>query len=189
MTGVILFRAQPFHNGHLHMVKTAIKDCISNLNSDLHIFIGSADKYGTPRNPLPIELREDLVRETLRRTLPASEFAKVHIHRLNDLTDEADNSLDWGKYLYKKITERTHDEAIQFYYTDTPQIMLSWFEGSDLLQEVVSFKFLDRYKDISATKVRKAILDNYAQMLTLIPSYVYENKDKIKKYLEEAYNK
>ena len=27
MTGVILFRAQPFHMGHLNMVQKAVEDC------------------------------------------------------------------------------------------------------------------------------------------------------------------
>ena len=59
MTGVILFRAQPFHNGHMYMVQKAYNDC-RKTNCDLYIFIGSADKYGTKRNPLPIELREHI---------------------------------------------------------------------------------------------------------------------------------
>lgn len=34
MTGVILFRAQPFHLGHLHMVNKAYEDCVAN-NCDI----------------------------------------------------------------------------------------------------------------------------------------------------------
>ena len=30
MTGVILFRAQPFHNGHMNMIKKALEDIISS---------------------------------------------------------------------------------------------------------------------------------------------------------------
>ena len=189
MTGVILFRAQPFHNGHLHMVKTAFEDCIRNFDSDLHIFIGSADKCGTPRNPLPIDLREDLVKGAIEDTFSPKDQKRIHVHRLNDLTDEADNSLDWGNYLYKKIVEKTKDKSIMFYYTDNPQIMLSWFEGNELLQSLVSFKFLERHQGISATKVRKAILEEHYTLPWLLPEYAWPKFQEIKKYLEEAYNK
>ena len=46
MVGVILFRAQPFHNGHLYMIKKAYEDCRQN-QSDLYVFVGSADKSDT----------------------------------------------------------------------------------------------------------------------------------------------
>lgn len=64
MTGVILFRAQPFHNGHLNMIKKAVEDTLSN-NGDLYIFVGSADKSGTLRNPLPIDFRLMLIQGSL----------------------------------------------------------------------------------------------------------------------------
>ena len=48
MVGVILFRAQPFHRGHLNMVQKAYDDCVAN-HCDLYIFVGSADKSGTRR--------------------------------------------------------------------------------------------------------------------------------------------
>ena len=64
MTGVILFRAQPFHNGHLNMIQKAFQDC-QKTNSDLYIFVGSADKSGTKRNPLPIEYRLMLIEGAL----------------------------------------------------------------------------------------------------------------------------
>lgn len=43
MTGVILFRAQPFHKGHLNMVQKAFEDSRTN-GAELYIFVGSADK-------------------------------------------------------------------------------------------------------------------------------------------------
>ena len=60
MTGVILFRAQPFHNGHLAQIYKAYAD-MRDINSDLYIIVGSADKYGTKRNPFPIGVRLDLI--------------------------------------------------------------------------------------------------------------------------------
>ena len=48
MVGVILFRAQPFHKGHLANIRKALHDAIIN-DTTVHIFIGSADKEYTKR--------------------------------------------------------------------------------------------------------------------------------------------
>ena len=91
MTGVILFRAQPFHNGHLNMVKKAYQDCLST-KSQLYIFVGSADKSGTERNPLPIDFRLMLIEGALHEEFAASDLQNIHIVPISDLTDETDNS-------------------------------------------------------------------------------------------------
>ena len=64
MVGCILFRGQPFHNGHMNMIKKAYEDC-QKCGCDLYIFVGSADKVGTVRNPLPIEFRTMLIEGAL----------------------------------------------------------------------------------------------------------------------------
>lgn len=88
--GVILFRAQPFHNGHLEMVKKAYEE-----NDKVYIFVGSADKSGTKRNPLPIDFRVELIRHSLQECgcgYQGLNCNAIHIVPLNDLTDESDNS-------------------------------------------------------------------------------------------------
>ena len=131
MTGVILFRAQPFHNGHLSMIKKAVNDC-KKTNSDLHIFIGSADKSGTKRNPFPIDLRYLMVRNSVKEAFTEEEFAHIHIHTLKDLTDETDNSHNWGRYLFIKMLKETQDPDMTIYYSDNPAIMLGWFDDDTL---------------------------------------------------------
>ena len=52
--GVILARLQPIHNGHLTLIRKASQE-----NDEVHVFIGSADKFNE-RNPIPINMRHDL---------------------------------------------------------------------------------------------------------------------------------
>ena len=182
MTGVILFRAQPFHNGHLNMVTKAYQDC-SKYNGDLYIFVGSADKSGTKRNPLPIDYRIMLIEGALREEYNMQDLAHIHVIPLDDMTDEADNSHEWGRYLFMKMLYYTKDPDMTIYYSDKPEIMLSWFDAQD--RWCLRFKFLDRYEGISATLVRKLILDE-APMDKFVPDFVKVHIDEIRKYLEEA---
>lgn len=185
MVGVILFRAQPFHNGHLNMVQKAVSDCQKN-NCDLYIFVGSADKVGTPRNPLPIDFRLMLIEGALHEAFSTEELKHIHIFPLNDLTDEADNSYNWGRYLFMRMLHKTHDPDMTIYYSDKPEIMLSWFDAED--RWALRFKFLDRYEGISATKVRNLMCDDFTtdEILEVIPNFVYMHLDEIIKYLEGA---
>ena len=154
MTGVILFRAQPFHEGHMNMIVKAYEDC-RKTNSELYIFVGSADKSGTKRNPLPIDFRLMLINGALHEYYSAQNLQHIHVIPLEDMSDESDNSYHWGRYLYMKMLNHTKDPDMTIYYSDNPQIMLSWFDAED--RWCLRFKFLDRYENISATLVRKTI--------------------------------
>lgn len=184
MTGVILFRAQPFHMGHLNMIKKAVEDCTKTL-SELYIFVGSADKSGTKRNPLPIDFRLMLIEGALHEEFSSFELQRVHIVPLNDLTDETDNSHNWGRYLFMKMFKHTKDPDMTIYYSDRPEIMLNWFDADD--RWCLRFKFLDRYKGISATLVRKMIEEKESFILEkLLPPFVYIHLNDIIKYMEGA---
>ena len=184
MTGVILFRAQPFHNGHLHMIKKACQD-MYQINGAVYILVGSADKVGTKRNPIPIDLRIKMIDESLKETLTEAEYNCVFIYPLADLDDEANNTHSWGSYLYKAMCEVSADEDFIIYYSDNPSIMLSWF--NDGIREHIAFKFLPRYDNISATYVRECIeKDLQATLATIVPDPVYRRRELLKKYIEEG---
>ena len=183
MTGVILFRAQPFHNGHLYIVRKALQTT-EELGTDLYIFVGSADKVLTKRNPLPITLRLDLINISLNECLTSGERKRVHIVPLDDLSDEANNTWEWGSYLYHKIIEETKDEELLFFYSDKPTIMLSWF-GPEIIEHLC-FKFIYREDGLNATAVREMFLKGKYWVEDFVPPYVYENRNLIQKYLQEA---
>lgn len=186
MTGVILFRAQPFHKGHLNMVQKAYEDCKTN-NCDLYIFVGSANKQGTKRNPLPIDFRLMLIEGTLHENFEATDLAHIHIYPLDDMTDEADNTHAWGRFLYLKMLSKTRDCDMTIYYADDPRIMLGWFAQDE--RWCLRFKFLDRFENISATAVR-ALLETpgvpAAALQAVLPDYVLIYLYEIRQYLEAA---
>lgn len=186
MTGVILFRAQPFHKGHLNMVQKAFEDSRAN-GAELYIFVGSADKSGTVRNPIPIDFRLMLIEGAIHEVFSSDEMKHIHIFPLDDLSDETNNSHDWGRYLYMKMLSKTRDTDMTIYYSDNPQIMLSWFSADE--RWCLRFKFLDRYQNISATAVR-ALLDNPtvpdAALEAVLPPFCMIFKEDILKYIKEA---
>ena len=163
------------------MIQKALEDTM-DYDGDLHIFIGSADKFETVRNPLPIEFRMMLIKGALHETFSAEILKRIHIHPLNDLSDEADNSYAWGRYLFMKMLGYTHDPDMTIYYSDNPQIMLSWFDSED--RWCLRFKFLDRVDGLSATKVRDAFSrDNRGYVEHLVPNFVFMHYDEIRNYI------
>ena len=192
-TGVILARLQPIHNGHLALIEKAIQE-----NDEVYVFIGSADKFNQ-RNPLPISLRLQLTNEAIKEAFPpkihqmcddetelVGGYNKVKVIPLDDLTDESDNSHDWGFYLYSKIVTECKNPCFTIYYSDGFEIITTWFP-SFILRNNVSLCLLARnatVSGISATKVRKLIEEESEYLKDYVPSCVYKNRDTIKKHIE-----
>lgn len=168
--GVILARFQPIHNGHLELIKTAIKE-----NDKVLIIIGSADKIGE-RNPIPSNIRYNLVSEAVN-ALPSKDAEKCSITLLDDLSSEEDNSHDWGFYLYANIVKFINQPNFTIYYSDGFEIITKWFPGY-ILRNFVSLKLIARnsiHNGVSATQVRNAILNkNYDSIKNLVPKNVFD---------------
>jgi hypothetical protein len=187
MTGIILFRAQPFHNGHLAQIKRAFTD-MRDLDGDLYIFVGSADKSGTKRNPIPIDVRLDLINETLNEEFSYKQRQHLHVIPLDDFSDEANNTHSWGQYLYSAMCRETGDNTFVFYYSDKPEIALSWF--SEVERNFIYFKFLSRVKNINATFIRDCLVqipnDNNILLAEDLPPYVLSRRDELREYIINA---
>ena len=82
------------------------------------------------------------------------------------------------------MLSKTHDTDMTVYYSDSPQIMLSWFSADE--RWCLRFKFLDRYEGISATLVRNLINANFEVARKFVPNFVYIHLEEIAKYLKEA---
>ena len=140
-TGVILARFQPIHNGHLQLIKKAIKD------HSLH--------------------------------------EKTKIVELADLSDESDNSHDWGFYLYSFIVSKINQSDFTIYYSDGFETITSWFPGF-LLRNNVSLSLLARNTcedGVSATMVRDMILADSLPEKDIVPQCVYDMRQTIKAFL------
>lgn len=192
--GVVLARLQPIHNGHLALIEKAY-----NENDEVYVFIGSADKFNQ-RNPLPISLRLQLTNDAIKETFKphayhmsddtdevVSGHLKIHVVPLDDLTDESDNSHDWGFYLYSKIVSETYNPNFTIYYSDGFEIITTWFP-SFLLRNNVSLALLARnatVEGISATKIREYIMEeNDEELKKYVPNCVFEMRKTIKQHIE-----
>ena len=184
MTGIILFRAQPFHYGHLAQIKRAFYE-LRKMDMDLCIIVGSADKFNTKRNPIPINIRLDLINGVLEEEFSFKQRQHIKVDSLVDLSDEANNTYSWGNYLYNAMCQCSGDTEFIFYYSDKPEIALSWFD--DRIRNHMCFKFLSRIDNINATQVREYLLDNNIEGLKKsLPDYVFEKKDILRDLIIEV---
>lgn len=178
-TGVIIARFQPVHNGHIYLIKKACEE-----NDKVLILVGSADKVNK-RNPLPVEMRIDF----LMNALEENELSKVIIIKeLPDLTDESDNSHEWGFYLFTKIAEYANTTKFTIYYSDGFEIITSWFP-SWVLKNNVSLSLIARNSatdGISATKVREMIMSNDDDLKKYVPTHVFNNKNFISYFISAS---
>lgn len=179
-TGVILARFQPIHNGHLQLIHKALEE-----NDQVLVIIGSIDKLSA-RNPIPWTIRKEMVQEAIEDTfLVQGHKEKIKVVELSDLSDESDNSHDWGFYLYSFIVSQTKEPNFTIYYSDGFEIITSWFPGF-LLRNNVSLSLLARNTcedGISATKVRELILCDRLPEEGVVPECVYKRRETIKAFL------
>lgn len=174
--GVILARLQPIHNGHLALIKKASVE-----NEEVHVFIGSADKFNE-RNPIPINLRKMYAEDAVKE----AGIDNVKFHLLDDLSDESDNSHDWGFYLYSKVVTEIQQSNFTIYYSDGFEIITSWFPGF-ILRNNVSLNLLARNATeagVSATMVRDMIMRDNPSLMGVVPSRVYKEREAIKGLIE-----
>lgn len=175
--GVILARFQPIHNGHIALIKKAAQE-----NDTVFVFIGSADKFNE-RNPIPISMRSEMVREALNE----HQLKNVEIRWLDDLTNETDNSHDWGFYLYSAVVTESRNPYFTIYYSDGFEIITSWFPAF-LLKNNVSLSLLARNsveEGVSATQVREYIMNNkFDELKDVVPAGVFERRNGIKQLIE-----
>lgn len=184
--GVFVARFQPLHKSHEFLIHKSMEE-----NDKTYVFISSADKARTKRNPLNIEERLGIFRKVFSRELVGGH---LFVQPLDDRTDENDtDTIGWGNYLYDKITSEICDDNFTIYYSDDPAIMLSWF--SEELKQHVNFRFFDRkelFAELSATKIREALLSDEdgsnKYLLENLPIEVYQLKDCLANIIRESNN-
>lgn len=179
-TGIILARFQPIHNGHLELIKKAVEE-----NDQVLVFLGSMDKVNK-RNPIPWRIRTELVKEAIESL---KDYNKIRITPIPDLTDESDNSHDWGFYLFSNMIKYAPNSNYTIYYSDGFEIITSWFPEF-ILRDHLNLSLLARgtcHEGVSATQVRKLILTDDITLLDKVPKCVYEKRNVLKSYIQ-AFN-
>ena len=139
--GVVCGRFQTFHIGHESLIDTALRLCDRVL-----ILVGSAQEYGTERNPLTINTRTKMLREIYGNS------SNVMIFGINDLTDESDIRPEWGRYFLENVDRYIYKlPEVMIYGND--EARSRWFHVDDIKE--VTEVIVNRGKiPISATMVR-----------------------------------
>jgi len=177
--GAIIARMQPIHNGHLELIRQAL-----NENEEVLVLVGSADKLNI-RNPIPINMRLEMAQEAVEEAF-GEDSKRVQIIPLDDLTDETDNSHDWGFYLYSTIVGITGSPTFTIYYSDGFEIIMLWFPPF-ITRNYVSFKLNARgtiAENISATKVRAGIHDNADWVKDFVPTSVMKRLEILRQFIK-----
>ena len=130
-TALILGRFQPFHNGHLFLVKKALEEA-----EKVKIVIGTAEKHHEKDNPFTAEEREEMIRLALK----GEGIRNFEGFKLPDIADDK-------KYV-KYVRKNVGNYDIVFAWESALNIVL-FDEAGDL---VVTG---DKFEDIDATDVRQ----------------------------------
>lgn len=183
-TGVILARLQPIHNGHLELIKKSMKE-----NDETIIFVGSADKFNG-RNPIPINLRMQMAKEAIEEMRENEKiYTYYKLGPLDDLSDESDNSHDWGFYLFSNVVKESGSDVFTIYYSDGFEIITTWFPPF-ILRNHVSLNLISRgaiCNGISATAIRQMIVNGDMDCLRkYVPASVYEKQETLKEHINLA---
>ena len=177
--GVIIARLQPIHNGHLELIRQAL-----NENDKVLVLVGSADKLNK-RNPIPINMRIEMACSAIVTTF-SEDKDRITVQPLDDLTDESDNSHDWGFYLYSKVVGLTRSPEFTIYYSDGFEIIMLWFPPF-ITRNYVSFKLNARgtiADNISATQVRILIMNGDEEALKhCVPTSVFEKREILRQFI------
>lgn len=179
--GVFLTRAQPFHNGHLEIIKQMLKE-----NDNVLVIIGSSNKQNTLRNPFNIETRYHLVYQAIYNFGPDNN--RIKLMTLPDWSSEDFKPAvkEWGKFLYYNIVSKIETKSFNFYYNDDISIITDWFD--DILLNRITIKQTDRTEimnGVSSTKVRESLLNNDKDYFIKHTSF----SDLIFEYLRDKYIK
>lgn len=182
--GVFLSRMQPIHNAHLWMIENVLKE-----NDEVLIIIGSANKAGIQRNPFNIELRKQLLIAALKERFGKDYKEKIKVIELPDWSSEENNNdTEWGRLIYYTVVGNIGVKEFSYYCSENSEMIKGWFEDS--IKERINFRFFSRnneFNGLSATKIRKAILEENVQFIKdYCPKCVFQERKKLKEIIKSS---
>lgn len=143
MNALFIGRFQPFHLGHLSVVKKALQE-----NDYLFIAIGSSEESFLPDNPFTAGERFQMIQAALDEAeIDRSKYTILPIRNIN-------NYALWPKHV------ALHLPPFEKIYTGST-IVQSLFEAENLtLKNPYKIIFVKKELKISGTQVRKLMLEN-----------------------------
>ena len=156
VSGVYVGRFQPFHIGHLHIVREALKSL--GPAGKLILIIGSMGATD-PKNPYSYELRKEFI----ERCLTPDEKARVVITGLRDSTPE-DRAADpnwWYTQVYRMIREISPTSSFCLYGSSKDPATQDYLNKIKVLCGVEGFQEVPAIQldglVINATDIRKIL--------------------------------
>lgn len=122
--GVICGRFGHAQLGHVSLFDTSLTLCKQTL-----VLVGSAQEYGTLRNPFKVETRIDVIRQTY----PEESEETFMVRGIKDLTNEYDITYEWGKYVKSQVESHMHKFANLLVHGND-QFQSKWFSPEDMAQ-------------------------------------------------------
>lgn len=185
-TGVFLARMQPLHVAHMFLIKKALEEC-----ETVWVVLGSANKKDMQRNPFSLDFRKDMLTQALSEEGYSSEYInRIHIFELPDwsLENDTNETYMWGRYLYFNIVSRAETKKFTIYYSDSPEIIKSWFPSD--IADNITLRLFDRtqtYDGLSATKIREALINQNTEYISkYCPPVILRNLGYISKYYQNV---
>ena len=120
--GVVVGRFNHEQLGHVSLFDTSRIFCQRTL-----VLVGSANEYGTLRNPFRVETRK----EVIQNTYPNESDEVFMVRGLNDLTNELDISNEWGEYVISEVKTHMHKFASLMIYGND-EFRSQWFDAQQL---------------------------------------------------------
>ena len=146
-SALFIGRFQPFHNGHLYVIKEILKE-----NDRVIIAIGSAENNYLPANPFTAAERFEMIDEAMKEAkISPEKYCIIPIRNIN-------NYQLWVNHVNSYVP---HYQKV---YTGS-KLVRACYEGkyskphekNKVGPEIIQLK---RHLHISATKVREAIIEN-----------------------------
>ncbi|NMJ87131.1 MAG: nicotinamide-nucleotide adenylyltransferase [Thaumarchaeota archaeon] len=141
MRALIIGRFQPFHKGHLQLVKRILKDC-----DELVIAIASAQFNFIEKDPFTAGERIMMIHETLKES--NIDLTKCYIVPL--VNDE--NNARWIGHL------RSFLPHFDIVYTGNPYVAIL-MKNSEIIVKKIKFHYREKY---NASKIRRLMLKGSA---------------------------
>ncbi len=175
-TGVFIGRFQPLHNGHLEIIEDIIRQ-----NDKVLLFVGSANRGRTYKNPFTFEERKSFIEQTLKSP-------KVQILPLNDFPLDA----DWLSNLKSEIKENQLPGIVKFYGSskDSSSYYLDYlgYKKSEKYISVLDGKIVEDnvfvekkvINKIDAEFIRSTLFEREIVLTSLIPTPVIQFLNKFR---------
>lgn len=153
-TGLFLGRFQPFHLGHLHVIKQA-----KQMVDELVIGIGSAQYSHTQENPFTASEREEMIDNTLK----AMNMGNYEIVQIEDIEED-------GQYV-RHVEKYVPDFQLVFAATNKVT--------EQLFGKKYSVWTCARHKNIESKNIRALMLENDPGWRTMVPGETAKVIDEI----------